>query len=223
MASGLLAKIISHSRARLAHDLLVVFHIVHAGEGVLHIAELLAVFAEREHVAPGIDAGGVKRVLVEEVVSDLVAGIAQLYHDLLRALGDAAQAYREAVPGEYREHDADGPAAELRAHVGGDVVDGGVVAVRAGNDALGHRDDVRGHAAPKPSSRMAASTLSVTTATMSSPSRIIGALTPLEITPDIFLPPITTGPARRFAYIVMIHFFTPLVNQQASAKPPPGK
>ena len=80
--------------------------------------------------------------IVKEVVADLVGGVGEHQHDLFAAAGDAAQADGEAVPGKDGENDGDGPAAQLGAHVGGDVVDGGVVAVGAGHDALGDGDDV---------------------------------------------------------------------------------
>ena len=116
--------------------------VVHAGEGVAHAAEDAAVARQRQHVGVGVHAAVVHRVLVKEVVADLVGGVGEHQHDLFAAAGDAAQADGEAVSGKDGENDGDGLAAQLGAHVGGDVVDGGVVAVGTGHDALGDGDDV---------------------------------------------------------------------------------
>ena len=125
-----------------ADQIAVELDVVHAGERVLFITEQLAVLLKRQHVAHGIDALLVQQILVEEMVAHLVGGVAELQHDLLRAHRDAAQADREAVAAQDREHDADGAAAELGADVRRDVLHGGVVALRAGHDGLGHGDHV---------------------------------------------------------------------------------
>ncbi len=129
-------------RALLADDVLVVLDVVHAREGVADAAEDAAVFGESEHVGVGVHAAVVHRVLVEEVVADLVGGVGEHEHDLFGAAGYAAQADGKAVAGEDGEDYGDGLAAQLRAHVGGDVVHRGVVAVGTGDDALRHGNDV---------------------------------------------------------------------------------
>ena len=89
-----------------------------------------------------VHAAVVHRVLVEEVVADLVGGVGEHEHDLFGAAGYAAQADGKAVAGENGKDDSDGLSAQFGADVGGYVVHRGVVAVGAGDDALGHRDDV---------------------------------------------------------------------------------
>ena len=129
-------------RALLADDVLVVLDVVHAGEGVADGAEDAAVLGQRQHVGIGVDAAVVHRVLVKEVVADLIGGVGEHQHDLFAAAGYASQADGKAVPGKNGEHDGDGLAAQLGAHVGGNVVNRGVVAVGAGYDAFGDGDDV---------------------------------------------------------------------------------
>ena len=104
-------------RALLTDDVLVVLDVVHAGEGMADGAEDAAILGQREHVGIGVDAAVVHRILVKEVVADLVGGVGEHENDLLGAAGDAAQADGKAVAGENGEHDGDGLAAQLGAQL----------------------------------------------------------------------------------------------------------
>ena len=95
-------------RALFLYEVLVILNVVHAGEGVAHIAEVAAVLGQAEHVAVGVHTALVQRVEVKEVVANLVAGIAEHEHHFPAAAGDAAQADGEAVAGEDGEHHAHG-------------------------------------------------------------------------------------------------------------------
>ena len=109
---------------------------------MLDVAEQLAIALQGQHVAVGIDALLIEQVEIQQVIAHLVGRIAEHQDDLLCALGDAAQADGEAVAAEDREDHADGFAAELGTHVVSNVVNGGVVALRAGDNRFGHGDDV---------------------------------------------------------------------------------
>ena len=128
--------------AALPDEAFVIFHIVHAGEGMLFIAEQLPVPLQGQHIAVGVDALFVQRVQAHQVVAHLVRGIAQHQHHLFGAPGDAPQADGEAVAAEDGENDAHRPAAQLGADIPGDVVHSGIVALGTGHDGLGHGDDV---------------------------------------------------------------------------------
>ena len=106
------------------------------------VAEQLTVLLQGQHVGVGIDALLVKHIQIDQMVAHLVGRIAEHQDDLLGALGDAAQADGETVAAEDREDDADGLTAQLGTHVVGNVIHAAVVALRAGDDSLGHRDDV---------------------------------------------------------------------------------
>ena len=122
----------------LPDEVHVVGHIVHPGEGMHRIAEELPVLFQAQHVLIGVDSLLIQQVLVDEVVAHLVGGVGEHEDDLLRPGGDAPQAHGEAVPAQDGEDDAHGPAAQLGAHVLGDVADLGVVALGPGHDGLGH-------------------------------------------------------------------------------------
>ena len=106
------------------------------------IAERLAVFLLGQHIAVRIDAGILQKLLVKEVVSDLVRGIAEHERDLLHAGSDAAQHDGKTVAGENRENDADMVTAELRFHILGDVLHRRIVSGGTRNDGLRHGDYV---------------------------------------------------------------------------------
>ena len=128
--------------AHLADQVAVVLHVVHACELMLVHAEQLAVFFQRKHVGIGVHARRVDLVEGYQLVAHLVGGVAEHQHDLLRALGDAAQADGEAVAGQDGEDHADGLSAQLGFYVRRHVVHGGVVALRPRHDGFRHGDDV---------------------------------------------------------------------------------
>ena len=129
-------------RAALADEVAVILHVIHAGELMLVLAEQLAVLLERQHVGIGVDALFVDLVQADQLVAHLVGGIGEHQHHLLAALGDAAQADGKSIARQYGEDDAHRAAAQLFPDVLRDVVHGGVVALRAGDDGLGDGDDV---------------------------------------------------------------------------------
>ena len=89
-----------------------------------------------EHVVPRVDPGLVKLVERDKVVADLVGRIAQHKHELLHARGDALEQEGEAVAAEDGERHAHHVAAGLGAHVGGNLLGRGVVALAAGHARL---------------------------------------------------------------------------------------
>ena len=109
---------------------------------MLFVAEEFAVPRNVEDVGIGVDAAFVQFVGTDQRVADFVRGIAELDHNLFAAAGDTAQTDREAVAGHDREQDADCASAELLADVGRDLIDRGVVALRAGDDGLRDADHV---------------------------------------------------------------------------------
>ena len=131
-----------HLCAAVPDEVAVVLDVVHAGEGVLVLAKEFPIPLQGQHVAVGVDARFVQLIQGHQAVAHFVAGVAEHEDDLVRTLSDAPQADGKAVAGEDGQDDADGAGAELGTHVGGDVVHGGVVALRAGHHGLGDRDDV---------------------------------------------------------------------------------
>ena len=79
-----------------------------------------------------------KDIRVDQVVAHLVRGVGEQQHDLLAAHRHAAQQQGEAVAAEDGECHAHGLAAGPGAHVLGDLLAGGVVALAAGHHGLGH-------------------------------------------------------------------------------------
>ena len=106
------------------------------------IAEETAVIFKAEDVGVGVHAAVVERVLVKEMVADLVGGVGQHEHDFLAAARDAAQAHCKAVAGKDGEHNADGAAAELFLYILCNGVYGSVVALCAGGDGFGDGDNI---------------------------------------------------------------------------------
>ncbi len=123
-------------------QLLIVGHVIHAGEGVDHLAEGGAELLEVQHVVPRVDARLIQLIQAHQMVAHLVGGVGQHQHHLLAAPGDALEQQGEAVAAEDGEGDAHGPAAGLDPDVGGDLGNGGVVALAAGHDGLGHSHHV---------------------------------------------------------------------------------
>ena len=76
------------------------------------------------------------------MVAHFVGRIAQHQHNLLRAFGNAPQADGETVTGQDREDDADGFPAQLRFHIGRDIVNGTVVALGTGNNGFCNGNDI---------------------------------------------------------------------------------
>ena len=140
--SGVIGEDDLHLRAAFPDELGVIFHIVHTGEGVLLIAEQLAVALQGKHVPIGVYALFVQEVQADQVVAHLVGGIAEHQDDFLGPLGDAPQADGKAVAAENGEDDAHGLAAQLGLHIVGDIVHRGIVALGAGHDSLSHGNHV---------------------------------------------------------------------------------
>ena len=105
---------------------------------MLVVAEELPIPGLGEHVLVGVHALLVHQVQVDEVVAHLVGGVAEHEDDLLGAGGDALEADGETVPAEDGEDHAHSVVAELAADVSGDLVHGGVIALGAGHNGLGH-------------------------------------------------------------------------------------
>ena len=128
--------------AGLTDQIGIELHIIHAGKTVLLIAEQLPILGQIQHIAVRINAIGVQRIPIDQVVADLVRGIGEHEHDLLGAFGDAAQTDRKPVATEDGEDNAHGFSAELGANIGGNVVNGGIVALRPCDNSLCHADDI---------------------------------------------------------------------------------
>ena len=117
---------------------LVEFNVVHAREGVAHLAELGAELRSGEGVRPGIDTCGLHLLQGQEGVAHLIGGIGQHDNHLFAAHSDAAQGDGETVTagdGEGQTHRA---AAGTALHIGGDLLNSGVVALTACHHRLGH-------------------------------------------------------------------------------------
>ena len=106
------------------------------------LAEMLMEFIYAQHVPPGINAACIQRIKVDKMVAHFVAGIGELNGDLLRAAGYALEADCEAVAALYRENNANVAGRELGAHIRGNIVNGGKVAVRTGHYGLRNAYDV---------------------------------------------------------------------------------
>ena len=141
-AAGVIGKDHFHLGAGFPDQLSIVIHVVDAGEAVDPVAEELPVALQSQQIPVRIHALLVQTVPVHQVVAHLVRGIGEHQDHFLRALGDAPQADGKAVAAEDGEDDADGPAAQLLSHVGGDIVHRGVVALGPGHNGLSHGDDV---------------------------------------------------------------------------------
>ena len=90
-----------------------------------------------QHVVALSYDGFVQQIQVHQMVAHLVGGIGEQDHHLLAGQGDALEQKREAISAQDGEGDAHGAAAGLGAHVGGDVLDGGIVALGPGHDGFG--------------------------------------------------------------------------------------
>ena len=104
--------------------------------------EEIAVLFQGQYVGIGIHAGFVHLVQADQFVANLVRGVGEHKHDLLRAHGDTPQADGKAVPAQDREDDAHGSAAALRTDVRSDILHGGVIALGTGNNGLGDGNDI---------------------------------------------------------------------------------
>ena len=93
--------------AFLFNQTLVVFYIVNACEGVLHITECLTVFIQRQHVCVGIYAAVIQNIHIKQVVAYFIGRIAQHQHYLLCALCDTSQADCKTVSAEDGEYNTD--------------------------------------------------------------------------------------------------------------------
>ena len=120
----------------------VVLHIVHTGEGVLDIAKQFPVFLFAEDILIGVNALFIHQIPVDEVVAHFVRGIAEHQNDLLAALCDATQADCKAVAAEDGEHDTNSFTTQLGAHISGNIVHTGVIALGTGHYGLGHSNDI---------------------------------------------------------------------------------
>ena len=123
-------------RTLLFNQLFIVIDIIHVGEGMLGLAEQSLKFRLRQNILVRVNALFVQKVEVQQMVTYLVARIAEHQYDLLRALRDAAQTDRETVAAEDREHHADGLAAELCLHILRELISRRVVSLRARQNRL---------------------------------------------------------------------------------------
>ena len=124
------------------NELLVVGHVVHAGEGVLLIAEQLPVPRQGEHVLVGIHPLLVHSVQADEVVAHLVGGVTEHEDNLFGPFGNAPQADGKTVAAEDGENHAYRLPAQLGPDIVGNFIHGGVVALGPGHDGLGHGHNV---------------------------------------------------------------------------------
>ena len=79
------------------------------------------------------------------MVADFIGGIRQHQDDLFASGGDTAQTDGKAVAAQDRKYDTDASVAgigEFGFDIGRDLFDGGVVALRTGDNRFGYRDDV---------------------------------------------------------------------------------
>ena len=140
------AHVISEQEYRLAalrtEQVSVILHIIHTGEGMLLIAEQLAVFRLVQHVAPGVYALFIQQVLVEQMVSNLVGGIAHKDIHFFKSLCNAFQADGNAVAAEDGKCERHRIGAEFCAAVGGDVLHTGVVPLAACHNSLCNSHDI---------------------------------------------------------------------------------
>ena len=128
--------------ALAAEQIAVIFHIVHACERVLFITEQLAVARLGQHVAPGVYALFVQKVLVEQVVAHFIRGVAHQDIGLFEGFGNALQADGNAVAAEDREGEAHRVGAEFGGAVLCDGIGGGIVALASGHNGLCDGHDV---------------------------------------------------------------------------------
>ena len=126
--------------AFLFNQTLVVFYIVNACEGVLHIAECLTVFIQRQHVCVGIYAAVIQNIHIKQVVAYFIGRIAQHQHYLLCALCDTSQADCKTVSAEDGEYNTDCFTAQLCFYVCRNILCGCVVAICTSNNCLCYTD-----------------------------------------------------------------------------------
>ena len=126
-----------HLGTGLLNDTLVIVHIVNAGEGMDHGAEVAAELLQGQHIPEGIYAGLVQLIHADQMVAHLIGGQAEEQNDLLRAGGNAGEQKGETVAAENGEGDAHGLAAGLGPDIRSDLPDGSVVTLTAGHHGLG--------------------------------------------------------------------------------------
>ena len=118
-------------------DLLVIGHIVHAGEGMDHLSEGGTELRKGQHIVPRVNTGLIQLIRRDQMVAHLVGGIAQQQYHLLHACGDTAQQQRKTVAAEDGEGHAYRLAAGFGAHIGSNLVHGGVIALTARHHGFG--------------------------------------------------------------------------------------
>ena len=128
--------------AAVLNQLGVVLDIVNTGERMLNVAEQLTELGGGQHITVRVDALRVDTVQIDQMVADLVGGVAEHQNNLLAALGNAPQANGKAVAAENGEDHANGTTAELCAHISGNIICCAVVALRTCNNGFGHGDNI---------------------------------------------------------------------------------
>ena len=73
-------------------EALIIVHIINAGEGMDHGAEVAAELRQRQHVTIGVYAGLVQLLHADQMIAHLVGGQAEKQNHLFGTGGDAARA-----------------------------------------------------------------------------------------------------------------------------------
>ena len=139
---GVVGKYHFHLSTALLDQAAVILHVVNTGKGVLDVAEQLPITLFVQYILVGVYALLVHQVPINQVVAHFIGGVAEHQDYLLAALGDAPQADGKAVTAEDGENHTHSLSAQLGANILSDVVNGDIVALRAGHDGFGHSHDV---------------------------------------------------------------------------------
>ena len=139
---GLVSKDDFGLRTAGADQITVIFHVVDAGKLVLVHAEQFTVFFQGENVTVGVYAGGVDFVQADQLVTNLVGGIAQHQDNLLCSHSDTTQTNSKSVTGKDGEDYTDGAASQLGLNVIGDILNRCVVTLGTCHDGFRHGNDV---------------------------------------------------------------------------------
>ena len=97
-------------------------------------AEEVAVLLQSQNIGVGIHTGCVQLIQADQRIAHLVRGVGKHQYYLFCAGGNTAQANGETVTGENGEDDTDGLTAQLGADIGSNGIDGGVIALRTGDN-----------------------------------------------------------------------------------------
>ena len=123
-------------------QLTVIRHIIHSCELMFVLAEQLTVALQRQHIAVWVDAGSVKLIETDQLVTHLVRRIREHQHNFFHSHRNAPQTNGKAIAGKDGKNHTNGITPQLGTHVGRDVLHTRIIALRPRHNRFGHGDHI---------------------------------------------------------------------------------